>query len=280
MQRGDGMARFELCFNTSTIRPASILEKIRAAGEAGYKAVELWNEDLTEWERAGGKLSELRQVLDDYDLAVPDVVHLSGWMDATDSVFESDLIGEARRLMEQGVAVGGPRIIAGPAHGRVDLNRAADRYCRLIELGQEVGCMPALEFLGFVAHVNNVDTLMAIVNRANHPETTVVMDAFHIYRGGGRDEDILKVPGSQVAIFHIDDAPQTDRRRETLTDGDRVYPGDGMLNLKKMLEMLASQGFSGPVSLELFNAALWREDAREVARVGAEKVRRLIASVE
>ena len=274
------MARFELCFNTSTIRPASIIEKIRAAGEAGYDSIELWNEDLTEWEQGGGRLSELRQVLDDYNLAVPDLVHFSGWMDATDRVFETELLGEARRLMEQGVAVGAPRIIAGPARGQVDLNRAADRFYRLMELGGEVGCLPALEFLGFVAHVNNVDTLMEIVALADHPETTVVMDAFHIYRGGGRDEDILKVPGARVAIFHIDDAPRTDRRRETLTDGDRVYPGDGILNLENMLRMLASRGFSGPVSLELFNETLWRQDAREVARVGAEKVRRLIASVE
>ena len=77
-------------------------------------------------------------------------------------------------------------------------------------------------------------------------------------------------------IFHIDDAPETDRERETLADGDRVYPGDGILNLQGMLEILASQGFSGPVSLELFNEDLWREDPREVARIGAEKVRRLI----
>ena len=274
------MARFKLCFNTSTIKPASLDEKIRAAGDAGYEAIELWNEDLTQWERGGGSLSDVRRMLDDHNLTVPDLVHLSGWMDATDSLFETDLLTEARRLMEQGLAVGAPRIIAGPAHGQVDLNRAADRFVRLMELGQEIGCLPTLEFLGFVDHVNNVNTLMEIVNLADHSETTVVMDAFHIYRGGGRDKDILKVPGAQVSIFHIDDAPQTGRQRETLTDGDRVYPGDGILNLENMLVLLASQGFSGPVSLELFNEDLWRQDAREVARIGAEKVRRLIESVE
>lgn len=274
------MARFELCFNTSTIKPASLDEKIRVAGDAGYGSIELWNDDLTEWERGGGKLSDIRRMLDDCNLTVPDVVHLSGWMDAEDSVFESELLAEARRRMEQGVAVGAPRIIAGPTLGRADLSLAADRYCRLMELGQEVGCLPALEFLGFVEHVNNVDVLMEIVSLADHPETTVVMDAFHIYRGGGRDEDILKVPGAQVSIFHIDDAPRTDRPRETLADGDRVYPGDGILDLRKMLEMLASQGFSGPVSLELFNEDLWRQEPGEVARVGAEKVKRLIESVE
>lgn len=274
------MARFELCLNASTIQPTPVDEKIRIAGVAGYESIELWNDDLTDWERRGGRLSELKRMLDDHNLAVPDVVHLSGWMDAVEPDFETGLLDKARRLMEQGMAVGASRIIAGPARGRVDLLRAADRYCQLIELGREVGCLPALEFLGFVDHVNNVDVLMEIVTLADHPDTTVVMDAFHIYRGGGRDEDILKVPGSQVAMFHIDDAPKTDRNRETLADGDRVYPGDGILNLPKMLEMLASQGFSGPVSLELFNECLWRQDPGEVARVGVEKVRRLIESVE
>ncbi len=271
------MSRFELCFNTSTIRPVAIQDKIRIASEAGYTAIELWNADLTGFERVGGKLSEIRNMLDDHGLNVPDVVHLSGWMDAEESIFRSEVLGEARRMMEQGVAVGAPRIIAGPCQGQADLNLAADRYNELMELGQEIGCLPALEFLGFVGHVNNVDTLMAIVNKAGNPAATVVMDAFHIYRGGGVENDILKVPGEKVSIFHIDDAPKTDNRPlEAITDGDRVYPGDGILNLKKMLDLLAQQEFSGPVSLELFNAKLWMEDPLEVARTGAEKVKRLI----
>ena len=271
------MSGFVLCFNTSTIRPASLMDKIRAAGEAGYGAIELWNDDLTAFEASGGSLTEVVRALDDQGLQVPDVVHLPGWMDADESAYRCEVLGEARRRMEQGAAVGAPRIIVGPARGRTDLDRAAERYCDLMELGKEIGCLPALEFLGFVEHVNNVDTLLKIVEKVGLPETTVVMDAFHIYRGGGRDEDILKVPGGRICIFHIDDAPRTDKPREALTDGDRVYPGDGILNLKGMLDMLVQQGFSGPVSLELFNAEIWEQDPFEVARCGAEKVRRLIA---
>lgn len=204
------------------------------------------------------------------------MVHLSGWMDAEESTYREEVLRKARRRMEQGAAVGAPRIITGPAHGQTDLDRTAERYCELIALGQEIGCLPALEFLGFVDHVNNVDTLLEIVEKADHPDTTVAMDAFHIYRGGGKEEDILKVPGDRVAIFHINDAPATECPRESLADGDRVYPGDGILNLRGMQDMLADQGFSGPVSLELFNAELWERDPFEVARVGAEKVRRFI----
>tara|TARA_B100001123_G_scaffold433223_1_gene557537 strand:- start:247 stop:1059 length:813 start_codon:yes stop_codon:yes gene_type:complete len=269
------MARFKLCFNTSTIRPTSIQDKIRAAGAAGYDAIELWNDDLTGFEAAGGTLTEIKDMLDDEGLEVPTVVHLSGWMDVPDSDFEQNLLGEARRMMEQGVAVGAGRIIAGPTRGQADLDRAADRYNVLMELGKNVGCLPTLEFLGFVEHVKNVDTLLEIVRRADNPDTTVVMDSFHIYRGGGTNADILKVPGNQVSIFHINDTPKVDEP-EILTDGDRVQPGDGILDLSDMLSKLTTQGFSGCVSLELFNAKIWMEDPFETAKIGAEKVRRLI----
>ena len=274
------MGTFQLCFNTSTIRPTAIQDKIRIAAAAGYGAVELWNDDLTGFERTGGRLAEIRDMVEDAGLLVPDVVHLSGWMEADEAVYKGEVLGEARRKMEQGAAVGAPRIIVGPAHGTTDLARAADRYLDLMALGQEIGCLPALEFLGFVTQVKDVDTLMQIVQRANHPDTTVVLDAFHIYRGGGRDEDILKVPGEQIAIFHIDDAPAAeDRPLETFTDGDRVYPGEGILDLRGMLQKLKAQGFSGPVSLELFNARLYMEDPMEVAVTGADRVRALIESV-
>jgi 2-keto-myo-inositol isomerase len=270
------MARFKLCLNTSTIRPTSIQDKIRVAGAAGYEAIELWIDDLTGYQAAGGTLSEIRDLVEDAGLEVPTVVHLSGWMDVPDSDFEHNLLAEARRMMEQGVEVGASRIIAGPARGQADLDRAADRYNKLMELGKEVGCLPTLEFLGFVEHVNNVDTLLEIVHKANNPDTTVVMDSFHIYRGGGSNGDILKVPGNQVSIFHINDAPRTEEP-EILTDGDRVQPGDGILDLPDMLNKLEAQGFSGCVSLELFNAKLWIEDPFEIAKAGAEKVKKLIA---
>lgn len=267
---------FQLCFNTSTIRPAPLMEKIRAASEAGYSAVELWCDDLLDYVEGGGSLAEVRRVLGDAGLSVPDLVHLPGWMDAEASAFEGPVLDRARKLMTLGAEVGAPRLIAGPAHGQADLDLAADRFARLMDLGREIGCEPTLEFLGFVEHVKTVDVLMEIVRRADVHGTTVVLDAFHIYRGGGRNEDILKVPGDQVSVFHIDDVPDDDRPREALADGDRVYPGDGRLDLPGMLRMLSEQGFDGPVSLELFRQDLWEADPIEVAKTGAEKVRRLL----
>ena len=55
------MSTFHYCLNSSTIRPAPLLEKIRIAGTVGYAAIELWNDDLDAHLQAGGSLGEVRQ---------------------------------------------------------------------------------------------------------------------------------------------------------------------------------------------------------------------------
>ena len=53
----------QYALNTSTIRPASLMEKIRIAGQTGYQGIELWNDDLTAHEQQGGSLADVRQAL-------------------------------------------------------------------------------------------------------------------------------------------------------------------------------------------------------------------------
>ena len=76
---------FQYCLNTSTIRTTpSLMEKIGVAAEAGYTAVELWNDDLKEYVDGGGTLAEVKQACDDAGLALPDVIHLPRWMDTAE----------------------------------------------------------------------------------------------------------------------------------------------------------------------------------------------------
>ena len=71
------MRQWSLCLNTSTIRPASLLEKIDIAARTGYSAIELWTEELTRFEQSGRSLDELRRILEDSGLAVASVITLT-----------------------------------------------------------------------------------------------------------------------------------------------------------------------------------------------------------
>src|SRR3954447_7394826 len=78
--RASLMTDFLYCLNTSTIRPTPLLEKIRIAGEAGYRAIEPWNDEITDYLHKGGSIADLKKALGDAGLAVVSVIALHGWI--------------------------------------------------------------------------------------------------------------------------------------------------------------------------------------------------------
>ncbi len=264
------MAAIQYCLNTSTIRPAPLMEKIRIAGAAGYRGIELWNDDLTAHVQQGGTLRQVRQALDDQGLQVPTVIALFGWLESTGAARQRAR-DEAKRRLEQAAQVGAGRAIASPAREACDLSGAGARYGELLELGRQFGVKPAMEYLGFVDSVYTIAQGWKIVREADHPDASLVMDPFHILRGGSPLQDIALVPGERVAIWHWNDIPAAKPARQQ-TDADRVLPGDGVGPLGEIERLALRQGYQGFVSLELFNPSLWQRDPEEVARLGLEKM--------
>lgn len=264
------------CLNTSTIRPANLSEKIRLAGEAGFRAIEPWYDDVDAYVQTGGTLETLRAELNRAGLAVVSMIAVMGWIGCSDADRDRQR-EEAIRRMKLAAALGSPFIVASPPGGRVDLDRAGRDYRELLEIGREVGVRPAMEFLGFVEHVKDIATAWEIVQRAGDPTGTIVLDFFHMVRGQSTTLDALRrLPAEKIAIVHLDDVPYRKPFTE-MTDGDRVYPGDGDIPLDEMIAALRETGYQGPLSLELFNPEYWAQDPAHVVRTGWEKSRRFFA---
>ncbi|WP_406696690.1 sugar phosphate isomerase/epimerase [Singulisphaera sp. Ch08] len=268
------MSEFLYCLNTSTIQPTPLLEKIRIAGRLGYQALEPWNDEIDAYLRSGGTLDDLRKALADAGLKVVSVIALHGWILA-EGADDAKVQEDCRRRMEQAAALGSPTIVASPPQEVVDLELAATRFGKLLELGRQCGVTPSMEFLGFVAGVNNVATALAIATGSGDPQATVVADVFHMIRGGGSVDDLLSLNGSQLACFHINDLPASPDPL-TQTDADRVMLGEGIADLPRVIANLRTIGYRGPLSLELFNRELWSHDPYEVARAGIERMKSLV----
>ncbi len=268
------MSEFVYCLNTSTIRPAPLLEKIRVAGKAGYQAIEPWNDEIDEYLRHGGTMAELRKAIGDAGLKVVSVIALHSWVTT-----EGDEYARARdeccRRMEQAAQLGSPYIVASPPQEAVDLSRATARFNELLGMGRLFGVIPSMEFLGFVDGIKNVQSAWAIASGTGDAKATVVADVFHMIRGGGSIDDLLELPGDRLANFHINDVPAVPDPL-TQTDFDRVMVGDGIADLPKVIANLRSIGYHGPLSLELFNRDLWECDPEVVVRRGLERVRELV----
>jgi sugar phosphate isomerase/epimerase len=265
------MPRFRYCLNASTIRTTPVLRQIEVTRQAGYEAIELWHDHLDEHLRAGGTLADVRKALDDNGIVAPTTIYLAGWFQPAGEEHVKAL-DEIRRRLEQSAAVGAKFAIAGPPPGKADRALGARHYAELLELGKSFGVKPAFEYLGFVEDINTIDDAIDIIQRSGHPDATVVVDPFHCWRGGGPVASLSKLNGSQIAISHFNDSPAVPAA-SVQEDSDRVMPGDGVVDLKFYCDQLASTGYNGYLSLELFREDLWAKDPLEVAKLGIEKMR-------
>jgi sugar phosphate isomerase/epimerase len=268
------MSEFIYCLNTSTIRPTPLLEKIRVAGRAGYRAIEPWNDEVDEYLKLGGTMTELKKALADAGLKVVSVIALHSWV-TTEGDTYAKALDECRRRMDQAVQLASPYIVASPPQEVVDLGHATRRFAELMAIGKSMGVIPSMEFLGFVDGIKNVGSAWTIARGTGDAQATVVADVFHMIRGGGSVDDLLQLTGDRLANFHINDVPSTPNPL-TQTDYDRVMVGEGIADLRKVIANLRKIGYRGPLSLELFNRDLWEAEPETVVKKGIEQVRELV----
>ena len=218
------MSEFVYCLNTSTIRPTPLLEKIAIAGKAGYQAIEPWNDEITAYLQEGGSIAELKRALADAGLKVVSMIALHSWVTSEGNEHRR-VLDDCRRRMAQAVELGSPYIVASPPQEVVDVKRASDRFGELLEMGEQVGVVPSMEFLGFVDGVKNVATAWAIAAGTGTPraKATIVADVFHMMRGGGSIDDLLNDQGRSARLF----SHQRPAGRSRPAHAARRRPGHG-----------------------------------------------------
>lgn len=268
------MSPFAYGLNASTIRGTPVLEQIRIAAAAGYRAIELWYADTDAHRAAGGSLGEIARAAADAGLKVPTLIYFDGWFDCPEPLWPAIRQSAARRFAEA-AEMGASHVICSPPAGPADLHTGARRYAELLALGRSSGVGASFEFLGFVERYRGIESTLEVMALAGGG--TTVVDPFHIARGGGSVESLARLRGDQVAVSHFNDI--TDRIPiDRQGDSDRVMPGEGILDLRRHCGLLQQIGFRGVLSLELFREDLWARDPAEVAREGLARMREVVES--
>ena len=270
---------FRFCLNTSTIRePKRGIEKeIEIAAAAGYDAIEPWIPTLREFTDAGGNLGDLGKRISDAGLTVESAIGFSQWI-VDDDTQRKNALEEAKRDMEMLRIIGGTRIAAPPvgAHksdaAKIDLQIVAERFRALLEVGDQTEVVPQLEIWGFSPNLSRLGEVMYVVGETGHPKACLLLDIYHIFRGGSDFTGLNLLSDNALQVFHVNDYPATPSPQE-MNDSYRVYPGDGVAPMSKILNAVGGQGRSIVLSLELFNRDYWKQDPLEVAKTGLAKMK-------
>jgi sugar phosphate isomerase/epimerase len=268
---------FGYCLNTSTLRGQGlgIVEELTIAAEVGYQGVEPWIRELQQYVQSGGSLKDLRKRIDDLGLVIPSAIGFAEWI-VDDDARRAKGLETARSDMGMLAEIGALRLAAPPSGAtrdvHIELPRAAERYAVLCKLGQSAGIAPEVEVWGHSSTLGRLAEAVYVAVASNEPNACLLPDIYHLHKGGSGFQGLSLLGPNAIHVFHVNDYP-AEPPIATLADADRVYPGDGVAPLDFIFRTLRDIGFTGMLSLELFNKSYWQQDARLVARTGLEKTR-------
>jgi sugar phosphate isomerase/epimerase len=271
---------FGYCLNTSTLmgQKLDLVEIVEIAAKAGYRALEPWIGELEQHVKKGGNLKVLGQRIRDRGLSVESAIGFFEWI-VDDEARRKKGLEDARRYLDLVQQIGGKRLAAPPAgatqQASVNLLQAAERYRALLELGEGMGVVPQVEMWGPSKTLGRLGEAALVAMESGHPQACILADVYHLYKGGSSWAGVKLLGGTALHVVHFNDYP-ADPPRASITDAQRVYPGDGVAPLKSFLRDLKQIGFRGVLSLELFNREYWKQDPLSVARTGLEKMRAVV----
>jgi 2-keto-myo-inositol isomerase len=271
-----------IALNGATTMHASLETDIEVAGQAGYDLIEIWGAKLDKYLKQHGPAdlaALLRQArVKPYSMNSIEHINLR-------SAEDFGRIKEScRRLSGIAQAIGCPYVVVVPSPRPEGVSKTAIRddavaaLNELAEIAAASGVGLAFEMLGpRTCSVNTLRDAWEIVRRVERSNVGLVLDTFHFYVGGSTLSSIMEIDPAKLFIFHINDVEQGDRA--TLTDAQRLLPGDGAIPLGNICRGLRDIGYKHMVSIELFRPEYWKWHPLRLAREAKLKTQRIIQNV-
>jgi 4-hydroxyphenylpyruvate dioxygenase len=242
----------------------SLDEKLRAAAAAGFDGVELFEPDLVASEsgpeeiralaaRLGLSL-DLYQPFRDFEGVTPDLL--------ADNLRRA----EAKFALMQRLGIKTILVCSNAGTATIDSDQvSADQLGRLGDLAADFDVRVAFEALAWGRFVNDYRRSWRIVERADHPRIGVCLDSFHILSRGHDPAEIEQIPGEKIFYLQLADAPALSMDVLSWSRHHRLFPGEGAWDLGAFVEHVLRTGYSGPLSLEVFNDTFRQTDVDQTA---------------
>jgi len=114
------------------------------------------------------------------------------------------------------------------------------------------------------------------IDAINERNVGLLFDAFHWYTNELAIDDILRLTPEQIVHVHINDArpvPVSEVR-----DNDRLYPGEGVIDLAGFLRALNQIGYKGVVAQEILTTKPPEGEPEALVKKSADAYRKVYAA--
>lgn len=270
-------APFTYCLNLSTIKGHKLgfVKELEVASKVGFRSVEIWMDTLENYLKEGHTLKDAKKRLDDLGIKVENAIGFAQWI-IDDEAERTKGLEQLKREMDMLAQLGCRRTAAPPAGATnmpgLDLKKAAERFRTIVELGEKTTVMPQLELWGFSKNLNKLSEVMYVATECGHPGARVLLDVYHLFKGGSSIDSLPLVGKPAIEIFHVNDYLASSQPA-TITDADRIYTGDGVAPIKKILESVRTPERPLVISFEVFNKNYYAQDPLLVAQTALNKMK-------
>ncbi|WP_066342014.1 bifunctional sugar phosphate isomerase/epimerase/4-hydroxyphenylpyruvate dioxygenase family protein [Azohydromonas lata] len=241
----------------------TLRDKLQAIAAARFDGIELFEPDFT---TARMSAAEMRQRCDDLGLKVELFQPFRDFEGMPQAAFERSLARAEVKfdLME---ALGCPMVLVCSNTSPLalpDAQLAAEQLHQLAERAARRNLRIGFEALAWGRHVNKWRQAWDIVQRADHPHLGLIVDSFHTASLKDSPQGIADV-GEKLFFVQMADAPLMGLDVIDWARHHRNFPGQGQFDVAGFFEQCVRAGYSGPLSLEIFNDVFRATPNRRIA---------------
>ena len=263
-----------LALHTWTVDTTPLEQALAAARAGGFDAVELRRVDFQRREERGVSTDAVRDVVRAAGLPVSAMGVEYGWIFATGAERER-LFGVFRDSCANAVALDCGLMMSAIGPNEASSEEAVANIRRAGEIAGSLGLRLTVEYQYQHPIVRNLDILRELIARAGAANVGLLLDAYHLQRGGRPGRGFAEVPGAEIFYVQFSDVP--DALPPSLPPVDRLPPGKGVVDWTGLFGLLAEKGYDGWLSYEAPNPAHWARPAAQTAAEGAAAARGAIA---
>ena len=249
--------------------PHDFRDRVEVAARLGYCGVGLMHSDLLQIRRQYDWRT-MRTIMAEAGLKYLELEFLVGWIADGEEYAQAEIVLNAMLAAAQELDVRhlkvGPDMQAKPW----PMQRMIERFGGLCDKAAACDIDIVLEPIPW-SNVADLETAVAIVAGAGRPNGGLLLDIWHLGRGGIPYSDIATIPPGLIHHVELDDA-DTEIRGSLLEDtlNHRRFCGQGALDVPAFLKALQDQGYDGPFGIEIISEI---ERQRPFADVAADAIR-------
>ena len=226
--------------------------KLEAIAAARFDAIELFEADFINF---SGGANELRRIADDLGLGIDLYQPFRDFEGMPETQFRRNL-DRAERKFDLMQTLGAPLMLVCSNTSQLALPEPERAAAQLHELAQRAArrnLRIGFEALAWGRWVKFYREAWAIVERAAHPHLGLILDSFHTLSLADDPGGIASIPGEKIFFLQMADAPLLSMDVLQWARHHRNFPGQGQFDCENFLEQTLRAGYTGTLSLEIFN---------------------------